>query len=61
MAVALCHYFTVSNPLQAAMGDDRVKGLGGGKKAASKNGSQSWEQFLQRHPEREIKTPGTDR
>jgi len=55
MAVALCHYFTVSNPLQAAMGDDRVKGLGGGKKAASKNGSQSWEQFLQRHPEREIK------
>ena len=35
--------------------DDRVKGLGGGKKAASKGGSQSWEQFLKKHPDREIK------
>lgn len=43
MAVALCHHFTISNPLNAAMGDERVKGLGGGKKAASKGGSQSWE------------------
>ncbi len=55
MAVALCHYFTTSNPLQAAMGEERVKGLGGGKKAASKGGSQSWEQFLREHPDREIK------
>ena len=54
MAVALCHYYTVSSPLQAALGEERVKGLGGGKKAASKKGSQSWEQFLQAHPEREI-------
>ncbi len=55
MAVALCHYFTTTNPLQAALGEERVKGLGGGKKAASKGGSQSWEQFLREHPDREIK------
>ncbi len=55
MAVALCHHFTVSNPINAAMGDERKKGLGGGKKAASKNGSQSWEKFLKNNPDREIK------
>ena len=51
MAVALCHYFTTrpvrSTPL---LGNERVKGLGGGKKAASKGGSQSWEQFLKKTP-----------
>lgn len=55
MAVALCHYFTSTSPLNAALGDERVKGLGGGKKAASKGGSQSWEQFLKKNPDREIK------
>lgn len=55
MAVALCHYYTAASPLAAAMGEARVKGLGGGKKAASKAGSQSWEQFLKAHPDREIK------
>ena len=50
MAVALCHYFTTGSPLNAALGEERVKGLGGGKKAASKGGSQSWEQFLKKHP-----------
>ena len=55
MAVALCHYFAAASPLNAALGDDRVKGLGGGKKAASKGGSQSWEQFLRAHPDREVK------
>ena len=55
MAVALCHHFTISNPLNAAMGNERVKGLGGGKKAVSKGGSQSWEKFLREHPDREIK------
>ena len=54
MAAALCHYFATASPLNAALGNERVKGLGGGKKAASKKGSQSWEQFLQAHPEREI-------
>ncbi len=55
MAVALCHYYTTASPLHAALGSERVKGLGGGKKAASKGGSQSWEQFLRMHPDREIK------
>ena len=55
MAVALCHYYATHSLLNAAMGDSRVKGLGGGKKAASKGGSQSWEQFLRAHPDREIK------
>ncbi len=55
MAVALCHYYTSTNPLNAAMGEARVKGLGGGKKAASKSGSQSWGQFLRANPDREIK------
>ena len=55
MAVALCHHFTTASPLNTALGDERVKGLGGGKKAASKRGSQSWEKFLKDHPDREIK------
>jgi len=55
MAVALCHHFTISSPLHQAMGDDRTKGLGGGKKAASKGGSQSWESFVKKNPDREIK------
>ena len=55
MAVALCHYFATASPLNAALGDERKKGLGGGKKAASKGGSQSWEQFLKKHPDREVK------
>ena len=55
MAVEFCHNFTSSNWLNAAMGNERVKGLGGGKKAVSKGGSQSWEKFLREHPDREIK------
>ncbi|WP_410488803.1 crossover junction endodeoxyribonuclease RuvC [Alistipes sp. CHKCI003] len=55
MAVAVCHYFTTASPLAAALGGDRVKGLGGGAKAASKKGSSTWEKFLREHPDREIK------
>ena len=55
MAVALCHYFATSGPLRALLGDERAKGLGGGPKSVSKRGSQSWEQFLHAHPDREIK------
>lgn len=51
MAVALCHYYTVSNPLNAALGNERVKGLGG-EKMARKRGTKSWEQFLKENPER---------
>jgi crossover junction endodeoxyribonuclease RuvC len=53
MAVAMCHYFTARTPISQAMGNERVKGLGGGKKAAK--GSSSWEAFLKKNPEREIK------
>ena len=55
MAVALCHYYSSTSPLNAALGEERTKGLGGGKRAASKSGSKSWEKFLSEHPEREIK------
>ena len=53
MAVAMCHYFTARTPINLAMGNDRIKGLGGGKKAAK--GSSSWEAFIKKNPEREIK------
>ena len=53
MAVAMCHYFTARTPISQAMGSARVKGLGGGKKAAK--GSSSWEAFIKQNPEREIK------
>ncbi|MEG1700195.1 MAG: crossover junction endodeoxyribonuclease RuvC [Alistipes sp.] len=55
MAVALCHHFTTCNPLNGLLNDAKVKGLGGGKKSASKGGSQSWDQFLHAHPDREVK------
>lgn len=52
MAVALCHYYMDHNVLNEALGEARVKGLGGGLKSVSKGGSSSWEQFLREHPER---------
>ena len=52
MAVALCHYYATGSALAAAMGEARVKGLGGGLKAASRRGSSSWEKFLREHPDR---------
>lgn len=52
MAVAMCHYFTARTPISQAMGSARVKGLGGGKKAAK--GSSSWETFLRQNPERKV-------
>lgn len=54
MAVALCHYFTSTSPLNDALGEERVKGLGGAKKAA-KCGTSSWEKFLRDNPDREVK------
>lgn len=54
MAVALCHYYTIASPVAQALGPKMVKGLGGDRKA-KKHGTQSWEQFLKSHPEREIK------
>ncbi|MBE6188302.1 MAG: crossover junction endodeoxyribonuclease RuvC [Rikenellaceae bacterium] len=51
MAVALCHYYATSSPLNAALGDNRIKGLGG-EKTARKRGSKSWEQFVSENPKR---------
>lgn len=52
MAAALCHYFTLQNPLNGALASDKVKGLGGGRKSATKGGSSSWEQFVKSNPHR---------
>lgn len=54
MAVALCHYFESASPLRDMAGEARSKGLGGERKALKK-GSSSWEQFLKKNPDREIK------
>lgn len=51
MAVALCHYYATSSPLNAALGETRIKGLGG-EKTARKRGSKSWEQFVSENPKR---------
>ena len=51
MAVALCHYYSISSPINQALGGTKVKGLGGDK-IARKRGSKSWEQFLRENPER---------
>lgn len=51
MAVALCHYFATSTPLNQALGTTKVKGLGGDK-SARKRGTQSWEQFVSQNPKR---------
>ena len=53
MAVALCHFFATSSPIARAMGEERVKGLGGRKKAVK--GSLSWEAFIRNNPDRELK------
>lgn len=52
LAVALCHHFVSSSPINRAAGNDRVKALGGGIKAASGRGSSSWERFVSQNPER---------
>lgn len=48
LAVALCHYFTVSS-LGGAMGEQKAT------KAKTSRKSQSWESFLSENPERELK------
>ena len=50
MAVALCHYYTTSNPLTRATAGETRKGLGGDSK--SRKGSSSWESFVRSNPER---------
>ena len=50
MAVALCHWFTVSNVLTRVTAGDKRKGLGGDSK--SRKGSSSWESFAKSNPDR---------
>ena len=50
MAVALCHWFTVSNVLTRVTAGDTRKGLGGDSK--SRKGSSSWESFAKSNPDR---------
>lgn len=49
-AVALCHWFTMSNALTQATAGDKRKGLGGDSK--SRKGSSSWESFVSSNPDR---------
>ena len=49
MAVALCHYFVSSSPIQPTKTPSRRKA------------SSSWESFVAAHPEREIKQKKTDK
>lgn len=53
LAVALCHHFESSSPINA-LGGEKVNALGGKLKSAGK-GSKSWETFLSQNPEREAK------
>lgn len=50
VAVALCHWFTMSNVLTRATAGDKRKGLGGDSK--SRKGSSSWESFAKSNPDR---------
>lgn len=54
MAVALCHYYASTNPIESALGTERVKGLGG-ERCARKRGSTSWEKFLRENPDKVVK------
>ena len=54
MAVALCHYYASTNPIERALGSERVKGLGG-ERRARKAGSVSWEKFLRENPDKIVK------
>lgn len=56
MAVALCHYYTISSRVAGVVRGERSKGLGGGFKSQRKGGSSSWEKFLKDNPQREKPT-----
>lgn len=53
MAVALTHYYSISSPINQALGSSRIKGLGG-EKTARKRGTKSWEQFVAENPKKVI-------
>lgn len=53
MAVALTHYYSISSPINQALGSSRIKGLGG-EKTARKRGTKSWKQFVAENPKKVI-------
>ena len=53
MAVALTHYYSISSPINQALGTSRIKGRGG-EKTARKRGTKSWEQFVAENPKKVI-------
>ena len=53
MAVALTHYYSISSPINQALGSSRIKGLGG-EKTARKRVTKSWEQFVAENPKKVI-------
>ncbi len=55
MAVALCHYYTISSRVAGVDRGERAKGLGGGFKSQRRRGSSSWESFVKENPHREKK------
>ncbi len=55
MAVALCHYYSISSALIGIDRGAKSKGLGGAAKSSSRKGSSSWEKFIKDNPEREKK------
>lgn len=55
LAVALCHHFENSSVINSLSDGSRKNALGGGLKSSSRSGSRSWEDFLSKNPEREIK------
>ena len=59
LAVALCHHFATTSPVNVLAGGERKKALGGGLKALSRSGSSSWESFLKANPEREARAGGS--
>ncbi len=54
MAVALCHYYTLSSRIAGTTRGAKSKGLGGGFKSQGK-GSSTWESFVKQNPSRTIK------
>ncbi len=61
LAVAMCHYFLSSAPINEACGGERKKALGGGLKATSRQGSSSWESFVNANPDRLVQPEKTKR
>lgn len=59
LAVALCHHFESSSVINSLSGSERKNALGGGLKSSSRGGSRSWEDFLSKNPDREVKTGNT--